>query len=183
MPLAIKLLGEYDTWRNDDKERWENEILPFQFGMRMICNSPETFPENAFALPIEMGNDFCGRIIKNGRLILEYQRQINATACRSAFEIEFEGLRAICLNGGGFNSDVFRSVYDETKHDIMMPFQFNGKFWTISMYSTKPEIDASVIAKKYKGGGHKSACGFTVESIETVFGKDFENIINKQVVV
>src|SRR5260221_7509466 len=38
MPTAVKLLGEYDTWRNQDKERWGNAIMPFQYGMRMICS-------------------------------------------------------------------------------------------------------------------------------------------------
>jgi nanoRNase/pAp phosphatase (c-di-AMP/oligoRNAs hydrolase) len=91
------------------------------------------------------------------------------TQCRkSSFEIEFKGLKAICLNGGGFNSDVFKSVYDESRHDIMMPFQFNGRFWTVSLYTTKDEVDCSVIAKSMGGGGHKKAAGFQVDDIKTI---------------
>ena len=44
MPRTVRLLGQYDTWRNQDKEEWNNEILPFQYGMRSWCNSLETFP-------------------------------------------------------------------------------------------------------------------------------------------
>lgn len=164
MPLAVKLLGEYDTWRNGDKERWENEILPFQFGMRQICNSPETFPES---LLNEDQLQIYG-IIETGKAILDYQRQQNERGCKAAFEFEFEGYKAICLNGGGFNSEAFKSVYDESKHDLMMPFQFNGKFWTISLYTTK-DIDCSVIAKSKGGGGHKKAAGFQVNDIREVF--------------
>jgi oligoribonuclease NrnB/cAMP/cGMP phosphodiesterase (DHH superfamily) len=166
MPLAIKLLGEYDTWRNQDKVRWENEILPFQFGMRQVCNSLENFPMHL----LEKGAESqVQKIIENGKVILAYQAQINEVQCKKAFEFEFEGLRAICLNGGGFNSDVFKTVYDETKHDIMMPFQWTGKFWTISLYTTKNEVDCSIIAKSKGGGGHKKAAGFQVQDIRTVF--------------
>lgn len=163
MPEGIKLLGEYDTWRNQDKDRWENRILPYQFGMRMHCNSPETFPWD------KVDGIKCEQVVNDGLIVLKYQREQNEKACKSAFEFEFEGLKAICLNGGGFNSDVFRSVYDEAKHDVMMPFMFNGKFWTFSLYTTKDEVDCSVVAKKRGGGGHKKAAGFQVHDLQEVF--------------
>jgi len=167
MPLAVKLLGEYDTWRNSDKHRWDNEILPFQFGMRLYCNSVDSFPTEVFE-----NEKLIKQIILEGLTILKYQSQVNELQCKnSSFETVFNGLRAVCLNGGGFNSDVFKSVYDESKHDIMMPFQFDGKQWTISLYTTKDEIDCSVIAKANGGGGHKKAAGFQVEDISKVFSK------------
>lgn len=174
MPEAVKLLGEYDTWRNQDKERWENKILPFQFGMRLNCNSPETFPKELIPLDLNEVNDRIFWIIEQGKIILQYQSQVNELNCKkAAFECEFEGLRAICLNGGGFNSDVFKSVYDESKHDIMMPFQFNGKQWTVSLYTTKDNVDCSAIAKSKGGGGHLKASGFQVSDIKTIFPKNF----------
>lgn len=167
MPRAIELLGQYDTWRNQDKEHWENQILPFQFGMRLNCHSPQTFPMNL--LDGTPNDRIVDGFIHKGHTILEYQANMNRAACGASFEFEFEGLRAICLNGGGFNSDVFKSVYDPAKHDIMMPFRFNGKEWIFSMYSTKPDIDVSAIAKKWGGGGHKAAAGFQVPKLELVF--------------
>jgi|SRR6185369_5334077 len=164
IPKGIQLLGEYDTWRNGDIEKWNNEILPFQFGIRMYCNSLDTFPDNVF-----WNEDWIRKVIEKGKTILQYQAQVNESACnKSAFEFNFEGLKAICLNGGGFNSDVFKSVYNEEIHDIMMPFVFNGKFWVISLYTTK-DIDCSNIAKKHGGGGHKKAAGFQVYDIKTIF--------------
>ena len=43
--------------------------------------------------------------------------------------------------------------------DAFMPFAFNGEKWTVSMYSTTHDI--SDICKKYGGGGHAKAAGFT----------------------
>jgi oligoribonuclease NrnB/cAMP/cGMP phosphodiesterase (DHH superfamily) len=67
MPYAVKLLGEYDTWRNQDVDRWNNEILPFQFGMRVHCNSVKSFPTNIFS-----HNEFVPGYISDGKLILKY---------------------------------------------------------------------------------------------------------------
>lgn len=160
MPEGIKLLGEYDTWRNQDVDRWEKRILPYQFGMRMICSSPETFPWDMVRGMWDLSGT--EEIINRGITILEYQRLQNERLCKSAFEVEFDGLRAICLNAGGVNSETFKSVYYPEKHDLMIPFFFNGKFWTVSLYTTK-DIDCSELAKKRGGGGHKKAAGFQVD--------------------
>lgn len=169
MPLVVRYLGEYDTWRSQDKDHWENTVLPFQFGMRKICNSLETFPTGLLSPNAKIGT--IQTIINNGNTILNYQAQINETQCRNAFEFDFNGIRAICLNTGGFNSDTFKSVWDEDKYDVMIPFQFDGQMWRVSLYSTKAEIDCSAIAKSMGGGGHKGAAGFKVESIEKFLSK------------
>lgn len=172
MPLAVQLLGAYDTWRNDDERVWQHEILPFQFGMRTLCNSPETFPSYLFDGDGGIDEDDVWDIVEQGKGILKYLEKTNATQCeKNAFEFEFKGFRAICLNGGGFNSDVFKSVWDEEKYDIMMPFQFNGKYWTFSLYTSKDGVDCSTLAKSMGGGGHKKAAGFQVVNLEEVFGK------------
>lgn len=169
MPEAIKLLGEYDTWRNSDKDRWENRISPFQFGIREICNSPETFPEALFYSP---SGEKIDNIIRIGKSIINYQRSTDRILCKkTAFETSFEGLRAICLNAGMITNDTFSSVYDEDKHDIMIGFQFNGNVWTFSLRSTKQEINCSEIAKKYLGGGHKGAAGFQTKNLNDVIKK------------
>lgn len=169
-PKAVTLLGMYDTWRNKDKELWDDEIMPFQYGMRMICSSAETFPQHLLhAYSIQHNHDVVTDIIHVGKHILSYQKMQNERACKSAFEFEFDGLRAICLNNGGANSQVFESVYDESKHDVMIPFVFTGKHWTFSLYTTKENIDCSVIAKSRGGGGHKKAAGFQTKDIKEVF--------------
>jgi oligoribonuclease NrnB/cAMP/cGMP phosphodiesterase (DHH superfamily) len=168
MPPVVEFLGVYDTWRKNHKVNyWDFVIMPFQYGMRQICTGVEDFPMELFnEYSYRVGGNYStfdkiGNIIINGANILKYQMQQNERACKfCAFEYEFEGLRAICLNSGGANSQLFASVYDESKHDIMIPFVYTGKHWTYSIYTTKDNIDCSVIAKKYGGGGHKKASGF-----------------------
>lgn len=173
IPVTIDFLGDYDIWQNQDLNHWNETILPFQFGMRLECNSLETFPMHLLhygpdgfpTLHIYDIDRSIGLIVSKGKLVLQYQSSVNEVQCKKSFVKEFEGLRALFLNGGGFNSDVFKSVYNPEVHDVMMPFQFNGKFWTFSIYTTKDEIDCSVLAKRHGGGGHKKAAGFQVDNL------------------
>lgn len=168
MPTSVQLLGEYDTWRNKDQVRWRTKVLPFQFGMRLICNTAESFPQILLTKSAD-ANIRGSHVLNDGHTVLKYQEQSNAIACKAAFEGIFSGYRVIALNIAGANSQAFDSVYDPTRHDIMMPFFFDGKMWKVSMYATKDDIDVSTIAKNHGGGGHKHAAGFRVNKLKDVF--------------
>jgi nanoRNase/pAp phosphatase (c-di-AMP/oligoRNAs hydrolase) len=47
-------------------------------------------------------------------------------------------------------------------HDALLTFCWLKDKWRISLYHAehRKDIDLSVIAVKYGGGGHKGACGF-----------------------
>ena len=45
LPKAIELLSNYDIWKFNGTPKWDDEILPFQYFMRLQCNSAETFPK------------------------------------------------------------------------------------------------------------------------------------------
>lgn len=177
MPAAVQLLGKYDTWRNEDKEEWENDILPFQFGMRLNINSAENFDMSLLELnhldkkPV-LSIEKCLPIIQLGKGILTYQKSQNAIVMRGAFELNFHGYRAIACNGGGFNSQAFETVWDEAKYDLMMPFKYDGKKWVFSMYTTH-NIDLSILTKQLGGGGHKKTCGFQMTELpEFLFNRN-----------
>jgi len=163
-PKAITLLGEYDTFRKS--EHWDTDVMPFQFGMRAICNSVKSFPTTV--LSPEGFSQMAPSIMKDGRAILQYQAQVNEADCKRSFPFTFEGFRCICLNTSTFSSDAFKTCYDPEKYDIMMPFRFNGKEWAFSLYTTK-DIDCSAIAKRYGGGGHAKASGFMIPNINEFF--------------
>jgi oligoribonuclease NrnB/cAMP/cGMP phosphodiesterase (DHH superfamily) len=79
------------------------------------------------------------------------------------FELEFEGYKAIACNAGAVSSQLFDSVAN--KYDLLIPFVFDGKKWTVSLYTKRNHIDVAELAKKYGGGGHKQAAGFVCEKL------------------
>jgi oligoribonuclease NrnB/cAMP/cGMP phosphodiesterase (DHH superfamily) len=169
VPDGIKLLGEYDVWKKYDGEfDWEKEILPFQYGIKLRSTCVDDFPIDLLTQSMYY-IDLVYEIIEEGKNILKYQRQHDAKSCGDSFEINFHGFRAICLNTTEFSSNVFNSVYDESKHDIMMPFKYTGHHWKFSLYTTKDNIDCSAIAQWYGGGGHRAASGMTIDDIKIIF--------------
>jgi oligoribonuclease NrnB/cAMP/cGMP phosphodiesterase (DHH superfamily) len=160
LPIAVLLLGTYDTWRNQDKLFWDEVVMPFQYGMRTKCLSPETFPP---LLLTNQGSFEVEVTTNTGRTILKYQQEQDAIRAKGAFEFMWRGYHVIAINGASMNSNAFASVYKEDMHDIMMPFKYDGKQWIFSLYTTK-EVDCSAIAKTLGGGGHKKAAGFQVKT-------------------
>lgn len=165
LPKAIRLLGRYDVWDHKDPD-----VLPFQMGIRLHDTWPDEqslwqyyFHENA--------NELIKDTISEGNLILKYQKQENEKYAKScAFEMTFEGYRAICINKMLTNSQLFESVYSPDEHDIMIAFGLrkNG-LWTMSFYTTKEDVDCSLIAKRFGGGGHKQAAGATFKKLPLKF--------------
>lgn len=156
MPKSVHLLGRYDVW-----DHANNDALPFQFGIRQEKN---TLPDNQTLWTSLFADIGCSKYINEGKTILSYVNSQNEKFCSAyAFETILNGFKAICTNKGFTNSQLFNSVWDKTKYDIMITFiriKPPAEEWRVSLYTTKKEIDCSTIAKSFGGGGHKNAAGF-----------------------
>jgi len=167
MPRAVRLLGRYDVW--DLESNWD--VLPFQYGMKVYNTEPTNM---MFWAPLfRNGNDiWIDHTISQGKTILQFINKENTKFCKeTAFELEFEGYRCICINRpGSTNSQMFDSIYHPVAgHDIMIAFGWQSDIWKFSLYTTKPEINVSEIAKKYGGGGHAQAAGFYAVDLPAEF--------------
>lgn len=167
VPIGVLLLGRYDTWRQGEGD-WNGETLPFQMGMRLWPLDVESFPIHF----MESDSD-CRGVIEKGLSVMKYQElQCEKQLEIGKFEATLDGLRAICCAGVPFNSQSFASVWDEGRYDLMVPVSWSPSGWSMSLYTTKPEIDCSVIAKRYGGGGHRQAAGMKVDDIRDVLDID-----------
>jgi len=162
IPRWLWYLSRYDIW-DENNPKWDNEILPFQYRLKAEITDPlENFE---FWLPFLNNSVDEDKLIKEGEIIIRYQRAMNQKAMTLySFEAEFEGYKAICLNTTLSNSQVFESKWNPAKYDIMIRFIYiNGKY-EVSLYS--PKIDVSQLASQYGGGGHKGAAGFISNNLE-----------------
>lgn len=166
MPIAIKYLGIYDSWRRNEDD-WEENILPFQFGAKHYITSVDS---NLWKELFESKDFMLFNDIKlKGKLFLEYQReQYKQIVNRFGFKCVWQEYTALCCNANAFNDMLFDSIVDDSI-DLKITFcQLpNGK-WKISLYSNT--IDVSIIAKNNGGGGHKGAAGFMVYNINSFLG-------------
>lgn len=153
MPEAVYLLGRYDIWKHKDV----TGALEFQYGMRAFA---DTRPEAPIWADLFAGK-YIDKVINDGVTLLQYERNQNAKFIQAyGFDVEFEGLKCIAANRGMSNSLLFDSVWSHDKYDAMLMFAWKNGSFTVSIYTDKPGIDGSVIAKKYGGGGHVGASGF-----------------------
>lgn len=158
-PLAVRLAGEYDIWDKRDPR-----AETFQYALRATDLTPEGWERL-------LSNDDCFvlSLLRDGEVAQRYVQKTDASVCRSrTWLMDWEGLRFLCINSARFNSLVFAARDSvETGHDALLGFCFDGKCWTVSLYHARhrTDLDLSEIAKRYGGGGHRGACGFTAKQL------------------
>jgi len=151
-PVIVRLLAQYDVWDFHD-----NRTLPFQYGMRIKETDPLSLMKY---LP---NNLHIHAVVDDGNIILKYTSIENKEYVQSySFETSIDGYTALAMNIGKGSSRLFDSVTRE--YDLFITFcrtPFNN--WSVSLYSRRKDVDCSEVAKKYGGGGHFSAAGFSCE--------------------
>lgn len=172
---VVELLGRYDIWDQSDKELWDTGILPFQKGFKEEFLVTDPVKNFQMWFNIFSWHDFdkgdMNRIVELGLKSIERAKIQNAAYIKKyAYETKFEGFNCVVVNKGMTGSQLFDSVWDEIRYGMMITYiHSQGKFFTVSLYSTRNDVDCSVIAKQYGGGGHKGAAGFQIESLPFEF--------------
>ena len=155
IPVGITLLSKYDTWQLEDER-----VVPFQYGFRTW--NYDTSPNNqSLWQMVFTGKIPIDTIVEMGKIIVAYKTIEDSEYIKSySYEVDFNGYAGLAINRGAISSLAFKSKWDKTLYDIMISFVMKGNKWYVSLYTDKPEVDVSILAKKYGGGGHKQAAGF-----------------------
>ncbi len=153
VPDIVRALGRYDVWDHADPN-----TMPIQYGMRMRDTDPsDPIWQRVFSNDVALKLD----LIRQGNTIITYQERHNAEYVRQcAFETQLMGHRCIAANAMLSNSQLFDSIWDPDKHDVMIAFGWREGEWHVGVYTTKDDVDVSGIAKYFGGGGHAQAAGF-----------------------
>jgi oligoribonuclease NrnB/cAMP/cGMP phosphodiesterase (DHH superfamily) len=170
-PLAVRLVGEFDVWDH----RGDGD-LELQFGLssQTTLDWESLLNDSCISLedmgdPHDASSKYVNFLINIGRSVMLYVDKSQANyANRAAFLIEWEGLKFLALNTSASNSRAFEAKdTQETGHDALMKFSFDGEKWCFSLYQAKhkKDIDLSKIAVKHGGGGHAGACGFVCNEL------------------
>ncbi len=162
-PRIVELVSDYDAWVFKHKD----ETKEVKAGLESV----DTEPEHANWVRWFNSDGALDEIRNAGIPIIKYQKRLYKRLIEKwGYSVEFEGYKAIVVNIGVFNSDLFEDV--SHNYDIMIDHIFDGKKWTISLYTINKDIDVGKIAKKFGGGGHPGAAGFIVDKLESPFKKN-----------
>jgi len=159
VPKALNLLGEYDMGRTALSE----DILDYQYGIRSYPNNPEDKIWKRIFGDHKIG---VATIIERGKVVLSYTRNYNKEYAKlHAFDTTFDGLNALCLNLGFFNSSCLESIWNPDKYEIMLGFVRRSNFWKIYLFTTHEHIHVGNVAAHYGGGGRAKNAGFQCDTL------------------
>jgi oligoribonuclease NrnB/cAMP/cGMP phosphodiesterase (DHH superfamily) len=155
MPRAVELIGDRDKWA----WKYGDETRHFNMGMSFYDCDPKN-KKLWIAVLDRRGN--LEDIKAKGKICLQYRDRFCADYRKSyGWETIFENRNCYALGIYMFGSEVFGEKMKE--YDICLSYEYLGDKWIVGLYSEN--VDVSVIAKKYGGGGHRGAAGFTADKL------------------
>lgn len=166
LPEWVYYIGRFDVWDHNNPN-----VLPFHYG----CLARETDPSISMEFWKDLDNYdssiekniIVDIVLRDGLGIQQYQTKKYIRYCETAaFDLRWEGLTFLAANSIMTGPLLFDRAWDPIKYDAMLTFGWRAKgYWTIGLYTEKPNIDVSKIAEKHGGGGHAGASGFQCEEL------------------
>jgi uncharacterized protein len=163
VPRALVLIGDRDVWR------WaEADTGPFDAGLQQEDTNPDN---DALWLPL-LADDAATlqRLIERGAILRAAQlKDVHQRVASYGYPVFFEGQRTLVINARG-NGDIGAAI-QAMKYPLGYCYidgMQNGRLMTfVTLFSG--EVDVSLIAQKFGGGGHPGAAGFSFERAASPF--------------
>lgn len=157
-PEVLQLVSDYDCW----KFKYGDKTTYFKLGIDCTDSDPLGSMWKQLIYEDRL-NIFITKTIKNGMTVKSYVDNQN-TYYREhyGYESELDGYKCFVL-ALKTNSWVFGEKYNE--YPLCAAWVFNGEKYVYTLYSSKKDVDCSEIARKYGGGGHAGAAGFTTNEL------------------
>lgn len=163
VPTAVLYIGDRDIWKHEYPD-----TRPFGEGLYHEKNDPEN--DQVWAPLLDEDRDVLQGLIARGNILYTARlMRIERIVSAKGYELEFDGHFTLALNvsGTGDHGEMIRQGGYDIGYCYSESMQ-NGRLMTfVTLYSST--IDVSEIAKKYGGGGHKGAAGFSFQREGTPF--------------
>ena len=163
IPDAVKYIGDRDVWRHAYEE-----TIAFGEGLFQEDTNPAN---DALWQPLLEGDsELIEKLIAHGKILHRARmKRIWRSVEREGFEVQFEGHRTLVINGRG--SGELGEYSFQRGYEIAYCYvdrHHEGKLITrVTLFSEK--VDVSKIARKFGGGGHAGAAGFSFERVAGPF--------------
>ena len=163
VPKAVVYIGDRDTWRHA-----YDDTAPFSEGLHQEDTRP--WNDELWKPLLDDESDRVEALIQRGTVLHQARVQrIKRQIKRYGFEVIFEGYQTLAINarGSGEMGAMIRQLGYEIGYCYIEAEQ-NGEIKTfVTLYSDR--VDVSEIARKFGGGGHAGAAGFSIERTGSPF--------------
>ena len=113
--------------------------------------------------------------VKRGSFILAYSKTVVKKVCEKASARKIDGKDVLVVNSSHWMSEIGARLAPDCDFAVIWYYDHNDKQIKVSLRAFHDRIDVSEVSKKYKGGGHKKAAGFTLPAdfkVEDLFDKE-----------
>lgn len=173
IPQFIRLLGRYDVWdHTGDCMSWEN-IEAFQYGFKAAATNPRDnmrFWNSWFDIsnsePSVRGSLVRDKILTGFKIQKYVEDRFQSNITDRSYIIDWEGYKCLVINSDPYIANFMTRCEEYKGCDLAINFCSNkGKSWIVNLRTIRDDIDLSVLAKKYGGGGHSGAAGFNCKEL------------------
>lgn len=159
MPACVRYVSLYDTQTYS-----EHDLYPEYFNAGLHLGFGVKPSDDIWPILLTPKSKYYTRettnILARGEAIYNFRvMEAKETLEKRSFETKFFGYNAVVCNV--YFPNMLAKVCDREKYDILIAYShLNQKTIKFSLRSLKPDINCSVLAQKYGGGGHPMASGF-----------------------
>ncbi len=112
--------------------------------------------------------------VKRGSYILAYSKTVIKKVCDKAASRKLDGKHVLVVNSSHWMSEIGSKLSPDCDFALIWYYDHIDKKIKVSLRSFHDKIDVSEVAKKFNGGGHKKAAGFTLPGdaiLDEIFDK------------
>ena len=113
--------------------------------------------------------------VKRGSYILAYSKSVVKKVCDKASSRKMGGKEIAVVNASHWMSEIGARLSPDCDFAMIWYYDHNDKIIKVSLRAFHEYIDVSDVSKKFGGGGHRKAAGFTLPgefNIEELFDKE-----------
>ena len=113
--------------------------------------------------------------VKRGSYILAYSKTVVKKVCDKAASRKIDGHNVLVVNSSHWMSEIGARLAPDCDFAMIWYYDHIDKILKISLRAFHDKIDVSEVSKRFGGGGHKKAAGFTLPGIfkiEDLFDED-----------
>ena len=155
----------------EDRDLWKWEFDESKFVLNILDSYPYDF---------ELWNKFNKKlsceekdsILNSGIDIQRYKESQIKKISKFSEHHKIGGYNLYIINTSILQSDICNYILQSKQSDIVIAYFKENNIYKCSLRVAREDIDASLIAKNFGGGGHAKASGFSVTSVQSLLDKE-----------
>ena len=162
-PRMIKHIEDRDLWK------WE---IPYS---KEFAAAFDMVPFDFEEFDKYLDDSAVDNAQERGAYILAYSKNVISKIAKNAAPRKIDGKDVLVVNSSHWMSEIGNSLSTRCDYALIWYYDHGTRQVKASLRAHHEDADVSEVAKRYGGGGHRKAAGFSLhpgEGIETVFDKE-----------